>query len=133
MARFTALVIVAAACCLALKCTLSFVPAPAVRSEAALATAAGAAALTAIPGAANAFVYDGKEYFDVTFGISPLYWGICMFSILYFGATIKNAAAKYNKPVGSKIKGAKPQTPVLQGKFLGKEIENKEVSYKATG
>merc|ERR1711920_691179 len=65
--------------------------------------AAAAAAVTAasVPGAAGAFVYDGKEYFDITFGISPLAWGFTAFAILVYGAVLKNAVLKYNKPYGT--------------------------------
>mmetsp|Transcript_1491 Transcript_1491/g.1744 ORF Transcript_1491/g.1744 Transcript_1491/m.1744 type:complete len:86 (-) Transcript_1491:182-439(-) len=47
--------------------------------------------------------YDNQEYFDITFGISPLYWGIAAFGILVYGAVVKNAALKYNKPYGTSL------------------------------
>ena len=65
----------------------------------------------------------GKEYFDVFYGIDPLAWASCGFAIVYFGAALKNAAQKYNKPVG--------QAPPKVGGFVGKEVENREPSYKA--
>ena len=72
--------------------------------------------------AAGAFVYDGQEYFDVWFGISPAAWGLCAFSILFGLATVKNAAQKYNTPVSKK--------PVKIGGFVGKEVENNVAPYK---
>ncbi|CAJ1446872.1 unnamed protein product [Effrenium voratum] len=66
--------------------------------------------------------YD-EEYFDVFYGIDPLAWASCGFAIVYFGAALKNAAQKYNKPVG--------QAPPKVGGFVGKEVENREPSYKA--
>jgi hypothetical protein len=86
--------------------------------------------VAATPDAAHAFVYNGKEYFDVTFGISPLAWGFAAFCIIFYGATVKNAAQKYNKPWGTNtIKDPKP--PKMGAKFVGLEIENKVDSYKA--
>lgn len=127
MARCSALSLcaVVAICCLGLQCTLAFLPAPSapsLRGDATLA-AAGAAALATIPGSAEAFVFNGKEYFDVTFGISPLAWGLTMFIIVYYGATLKNAAEKYNTPLIKK--------PFRPSGFVGKEVENKTINYKA--
>uniref|UniRef100_A0A7S2M9F6 Uncharacterized protein n=2 Tax=Zooxanthella nutricula TaxID=1333877 RepID=A0A7S2M9F6_9DINO len=65
--------------------------------------AAAAAAALATPDAAEAFVYNGKEYFDITFGISPLAWFACVFGLLFWGATIKNAITKYTKPIGTNL------------------------------
>merc|ERR1719475_24667 len=80
------------------------------------------------PGAAEAFVYNGKEYFDITFGISPLAWFAAGFSILFYGATLKNAALKYNKPYGSRT--VKNPKPIKVGKFIGKEQEIDDPEYK---
>merc|ERR1712187_532940 len=89
-----------------------------------------AAAVASAPGAAEAFVYNGKEYFDITFGISPLAWFACGFSILFYGAPLKNAALKYNKPYGTRTK--KDPKPVITGtKFQGKEVELEDPEYKA--
>ena len=95
-----------------------------------MVAAAAAAGMVAQPDAAQAFVYNGKEYFDVTFGISPLAWGFAAFAILFYGATVKNAAQKYNKPWGTNTIKA-PLPPKMGGKFVGLEIENKVDSYKA--
>jgi len=87
------------------------------------AVAASAAAVATMPYAAGAFVYDGKEYFDITFGISPLYWFLCTFSLLYFGAVLKNALIKYNVP------NSVGPPPKASG-FQGKELENSEAAYR---
>ena len=63
----------------------------------------------------------GKEYFDVFYGIDPLAWAFCGFSIVYFGAVLKNAAQKYNI--------SPDKTPPKVGGFVGKEVENGEPSY----
>eukprot|EP00929_Paragymnodinium_shiwhaense_P015791 TRINITY_DN1238_c1_g1_i1.p1 TRINITY_DN1238_c1_g1~~TRINITY_DN1238_c1_g1_i1.p1 ORF type:complete len:153 (-),score=55.80 TRINITY_DN1238_c1_g1_i1:266-724(-) len=84
-----------------------------LRGDAAAAVAV--AGFAAAPQGAHAFVYKGKEYFDVLFGIDPLYWGLLIFAILYCGATLKNALQKYYKPVG--------KAPAKVGKFVGKEKE----------
>eukprot|EP00413_Alexandrium_margalefii_P049350 CAMPEP_0204606318 /NCGR_PEP_ID=MMETSP0661-20131031/59019_1 /ASSEMBLY_ACC=CAM_ASM_000606 /TAXON_ID=109239 /ORGANISM="Alexandrium margalefi, Strain AMGDE01CS-322" /LENGTH=111 /DNA_ID=CAMNT_0051617631 /DNA_START=106 /DNA_END=438 /DNA_ORIENTATION=+ len=110
MARASALAtlcVLAASSCLMLRCAQAFLPAPGVQglrndgAAAASAAAAGAAASTLLPGTAGAFYYDGKEYFDITFGIPPLSWGIAAFAIITYGAVLKNAALKYNKPFGT--------------------------------
>merc|ERR1719277_2347162 len=103
-------------------------PSQSLRGGSAAVAAAGAAAVASAPGAAEAFVYNGKEYFDITFGISPLAWFACGFSILFYGATLKNAALKYNKPYGTRTK--KDPKPVLTGKFSGKEVELEDPEYK---
>merc|ERR1719242_1155868 len=70
---------------------------------------AGVTAAVGLPGPASAFVYDGKEYFDIWFGIDPLYWGITAFAIVSYGAIVKNAALKYNKPYGTQtLENPKP-------------------------
>eukprot|EP00929_Paragymnodinium_shiwhaense_P015793 TRINITY_DN1238_c1_g2_i1.p1 TRINITY_DN1238_c1_g2~~TRINITY_DN1238_c1_g2_i1.p1 ORF type:complete len:155 (-),score=58.59 TRINITY_DN1238_c1_g2_i1:258-722(-) len=95
---------------------LSGVPAQrSLRGGDAAAIAVAGFAAASVPQGAHAFVYKGKEYFDVLFGIDPLWWGILIFSILYCGATLKNALQKYYKPVG--------KTPAKSGKFVGKEKE----------
>ncbi|CAE7198661.1 unnamed protein product [Symbiodinium natans] len=119
MARLAALCILAAAACCLLR-SLTFVSAPAARSDA-LTAATGAAVLASIPAGADAFVYKGKEYFDVFYGIDPLAWAFCGFSIVYFGAVLKNAAQKYNI--------SPDKTPPKVGGFVGKEVENGEPSY----
>eukprot|EP00439_Symbiodinium_sp_Y106_P068685 s250_g11.t1 len=75
-----------------------------------------------IPAGAEAFVYKGKEYFDVFYGIEPLAWAFCGFCIVYYGAVLKNAAQKYNIPPA-------PVPPKVGG-FVGKEVENSEPSYQ---
>merc|ERR1719495_2519313 len=87
--------------------------------------AAAAAAAVASPSAANAFYYDGKEYFDITYGISPLAWGIAAFAIITYGSILKNAALKYNQKY--------PDTPYKSGKFVSQRIINKEAPYKVKG
>merc|ERR1719215_1984852 len=119
--------------CVALRCSQAFLPsAPrALRGDAALVAAAGAAALASTPEAADAFVYNGKEYFDVTFGISPLAWFMGAFCILFYGATLKNAMLKYNKPYGSNTV-ANPEPIIGRGKkFVGMEVLQGAKSYKA--
>eukprot|EP00408_Alexandrium_pacificum_P058449 CAMPEP_0171180480 /NCGR_PEP_ID=MMETSP0790-20130122/13777_1 /TAXON_ID=2925 /ORGANISM="Alexandrium catenella, Strain OF101" /LENGTH=84 /DNA_ID=CAMNT_0011645411 /DNA_START=105 /DNA_END=356 /DNA_ORIENTATION=- len=83
MARTSALAsscVLALLCCLAVQSGRAFLPAPGapqgLRSAASATAVASAAVAASLPGAADAFYYDGKEYFDITFGISPLYWGI---------------------------------------------------------
>uniref|UniRef100_A0A7S4VMI3 Uncharacterized protein n=1 Tax=Alexandrium monilatum TaxID=311494 RepID=A0A7S4VMI3_9DINO len=110
--------------CFSLQCARAFLPMPASqgpRSESAAVAAAGAAAAAGLPGAAGAFYYDGKEYFDITFGISPLYWAIAAFAIITYGAVIKNAALKYNKPYGTQTIVA--PTPEKTDAFKGSEQE----------
>eukprot|EP00438_Fugacium_kawagutii_P035081 Skav205134 [mRNA] locus=scaffold3411:125810:132620:- [translate_table: standard] len=116
MARATALCILAAAACLLR--SIAFVPAPAARSPDATVVA-GAAVLATTPLGADAFVFKGKEYFDVFYGIDPLAWAFAGFAIVYYGASLKNAATKYNIPVDKSI------SPKVGG-FQGKEIENNE-------
>ncbi|CAE7256017.1 unnamed protein product, partial [Symbiodinium necroappetens] len=96
MARLAAVCVLAAAACCLLR-SMAFVPAPAPRSDV-VTTAAGAAVIASAPMAADAFVYKGKEYFDVFYGIEPLAWAFCGFCIVYYGAVLKNAAQKYNIP-----------------------------------
>eukprot|EP00438_Fugacium_kawagutii_P014793 Skav228782 [mRNA] locus=scaffold589:625555:626262:- [translate_table: standard] len=118
MARAAALCILAAAACLLR--SIAFVPAPAARSVSAdPAVAAGAVVLATVPTGADAFVFKGKEYFDVFYGIDPLAWAFAGFAIVYYGASLKNAATKYNIPVDKSI------SPKVGG-FQGKEIENNE-------
>merc|ERR1711963_905748 len=123
-----------AVACLALKCSRAFLPTPGepapagnLQRQAALAAATLAAA--SLPGAAGAFYYDGKEYYDITFGISPLAWGVAAFAIIVYGAVLKNAALKYNKPYGTTtLRDPKPPKPGSD--FKGMEIENNVGSYK---
>uniref|UniRef100_A0A7S4W5N5 Uncharacterized protein n=1 Tax=Alexandrium monilatum TaxID=311494 RepID=A0A7S4W5N5_9DINO len=127
MARSSALAVVVAVvalCCLSQLCARAFLPTPAgrgLRGEAAASAAAGAAAAAGLPGAAGAFYYDGKEYFDITFGISPLYWAIAAFAIITYGAIIKNAALKYNKPYGTQT--LVTPSPEKTDAFKGSEAE----------
>eukprot|EP00930_Biecheleria_cincta_P056406 TRINITY_DN4253_c0_g1_i2.p2 TRINITY_DN4253_c0_g1~~TRINITY_DN4253_c0_g1_i2.p2 ORF type:complete len:150 (+),score=39.50 TRINITY_DN4253_c0_g1_i2:58-450(+) len=117
-----AICVLAVSCCAVLRCSTAFLPgrAQAVpRSDVALATAAGAAAVAGIPDAAEAFSFQGKEYFDIWFGIEPLAWAVAGFTVVAYGAILKNTALKYNKPVGKK--------PLKVGNFLGKDKENPEV------
>jgi len=133
MARLAAVCALALCACVALRCTQAFVPSPStqsLRGEAGLVAAAAAVGVVAQPDAAQAFVYNGKEYFDVTFGISPLAWGFAAFAILFYGATVKNAAQKYNKPFGT-ITVNNPKPPKMGAKFVGMEAENNAESYKA--
>mmetsp|Transcript_82464 Transcript_82464/g.197866 ORF Transcript_82464/g.197866 Transcript_82464/m.197866 type:complete len:133 (-) Transcript_82464:250-648(-) len=110
----------AVACCL-LRSSWAFIPGrEPVRSDAAVA-AAGAVVVASMPQHAEAFVYKGKEYFDVFYGIEPLAWAFCGFCIVYYGAVLKNAAQKYNIPPA-------PVPPKVGG-FVGKEVENSEPSY----
>jgi len=117
---------VLAACCAVLRCTSAFLSAPqgarALRGEA--AAAAGVLALGGAADPAHAFSYNGKEYFDVFYGISPLAWAFCAFCIVFYGAVLKNAMLKYNTPYGMTTNpNAKP---MKTGGFKGKEIENSE-------
>ncbi|CAK9091035.1 unnamed protein product [Durusdinium trenchii] len=112
MARVAALCILAAALCMLRN--IAFVSAPA-RTTADPAVAAGAAVLATVPMGADAFVFKGKEYFDVFYGIEPLAWAFCGFVIVYYGAVVKNAAQKYNVPI--------QKIPPKVGTFVGKEVE----------
>eukprot|EP00438_Fugacium_kawagutii_P018487 Skav225885 [mRNA] locus=scaffold1460:19017:19397:- [translate_table: standard] len=118
MARLAALCVLVAGACLLN--SMAFVPAPESRARdtASLAAAAGVMAIGA-PQNAEAFVFKGKEYFDVFYGIDPLAWAFAGFAIVYYGASLKNAATKYNIPVDKSI------SPKVGG-FQGKEIENNE-------
>jgi len=74
-----------------------------------MSAVAGATAAAGAAGPASAFVYDGKEYFDIWFGIDPIYWGFTAFAIVSYGAVLKNAALKYNKPYGTQtLQNPKP-------------------------
>eukprot|EP00413_Alexandrium_margalefii_P048302 CAMPEP_0204608514 /NCGR_PEP_ID=MMETSP0661-20131031/60360_1 /ASSEMBLY_ACC=CAM_ASM_000606 /TAXON_ID=109239 /ORGANISM="Alexandrium margalefi, Strain AMGDE01CS-322" /LENGTH=136 /DNA_ID=CAMNT_0051620043 /DNA_START=45 /DNA_END=455 /DNA_ORIENTATION=- len=135
MARSSALAslcALAALCCLSLQCARAFLPAPggqeARGGAVAAAATAGAAAATLLPGAASAFYYDGKEYFDITFGIPPLSWGIAAFAIITYGAVLKNAALKYNKPFGTTtLENPKPEKT---SNYVGSEVEYDAPGYK---
>merc|ERR1719499_2328863 len=89
--------------CLGCCCCQAFVPGAvrALRGDAALVAAGTAAALASAPEAAEAFVYKGKEYFDITYGIPVWAWVATGAGILVYGAALKNAALKYNKPFGT--------------------------------
>merc|ERR1712107_919467 len=83
----------------------------------------GMAAVASVPGSAEAFVYNGKEYFDVFYGISPFAWAFAGFVLLFFGATLKNAALKYNKAYGTGTVN-NPAPIIGKGaKFVGAEVE----------
>lgn len=96
----------------------------ALRGDVAAVALAGAVAGVGITEPAQAFVYGGTEYFDIFFGIDPLWWGVTAFGVVYCAATLKNAVAKYQV---TKIGLPPPKT----SPFVGKEVENKEISYKA--
>merc|ERR1719215_1848971 len=109
--------------CAVLNCAPAFVSGPQLRGDAALPAAAGMAAVASVPGSAEAFVYNGKEYFDITYGISPFAWAFAGFVLLFYGATLKNAAMKHNKAYGT---GTVKDPPPLIGKgakFVGAEVE----------
>ncbi|CAK9029066.1 unnamed protein product [Durusdinium trenchii] len=74
---------------------MAFVPAPARSASVDPAVAAGAVVVATAPMSAEAFVFKGKEYFDVFYGIEPLAWAFCGFVIVYYGAVVKNAAQKW--------------------------------------
>ncbi|CAK0876416.1 unnamed protein product, partial [Prorocentrum cordatum] len=76
---------------------------------------------------AHAFTYNGKEYFDVFYGISPLYWALCAFAIVFYGAVLKNAALKYNTPYGTTTNP--DAKPIVTGKFVGMEVETNQEQY----
>merc|ERR1711953_1282134 len=113
----------------ALQSSNTFVTNMAPRFEKTVAATAGATAAVGLAGPASAFVYDGKEYFDTWFGIDPLYWGITAFCIVTYGAIIKNAALKYNKPYGTQPLEA--PAPLKTDKFVTTREENKLPSWKA--
>ncbi|CAK0823105.1 unnamed protein product [Prorocentrum cordatum] len=118
----TATACVLAVCCAVLRGTRAFLPAPQGLRGEAVAAASVLALGAADP--AHAFTYNGKEYFDVFYGISPLAWGFCAFCIVFYGAVLKNAALKYNTPYGTTTDpNAKP---IKTGGFKGKEAENSE-------
>mmetsp|Transcript_75683 Transcript_75683/g.191354 ORF Transcript_75683/g.191354 Transcript_75683/m.191354 type:complete len:152 (+) Transcript_75683:65-520(+) len=123
MARLLSLAVAAVVGCAVLRCSPAFVSGPQLRGEAAWAAAAGAAAVASAPGSAEAFVYNGKEYFDITFGISPFAWAFAGFSLLFYGATLKNAALKYNQSYGTGT--VQDPAPIIGkgAKFVGAEVE----------
>ncbi|CAK0834209.1 unnamed protein product [Prorocentrum cordatum] len=127
----TACVLAALACAVysGARAFVSAPQSPALRGDA-LAAAGILAAAT--PQAANAFTYNGKEYFDVFYGISPLYWAMCAFGIVFYGAVLKNAALKYNTPYGTTTNP--DAKPVVTGKFVGMEVEtNQTENYNYKG
>eukprot|EP00403_Amphidinium_massartii_P028785 CAMPEP_0178399906 /NCGR_PEP_ID=MMETSP0689_2-20121128/15517_1 /TAXON_ID=160604 /ORGANISM="Amphidinium massartii, Strain CS-259" /LENGTH=133 /DNA_ID=CAMNT_0020020689 /DNA_START=79 /DNA_END=480 /DNA_ORIENTATION=+ len=75
----------------------AFVAAPSQKVDVNMAglVAAGAA----LPQAAGAFTFEGEEYFDIWFGVSPAAWGLCAFIILTFAGLLKTSLTKYNKPI----------------------------------
>mmetsp|Transcript_14521 Transcript_14521/g.34282 ORF Transcript_14521/g.34282 Transcript_14521/m.34282 type:complete len:136 (+) Transcript_14521:79-486(+) len=93
-------IVLAAVCAVAyLVAPVAFVPA-AARSESSSVTSAGlVAAGAALPQAAGAFTFEGEEYFDIWFGVSPAAWGLCAFIILTFAGLLKTSLTKYNKPI----------------------------------
>mmetsp|Transcript_14522 Transcript_14522/g.34285 ORF Transcript_14522/g.34285 Transcript_14522/m.34285 type:complete len:140 (+) Transcript_14522:70-489(+) len=98
------LAIVAAVAVVAAVCwaPFTFVTAPrAARAQADTATnvAGLVAAGAALPQAAGAFTFEGEEYFDIWFGVSPAAWGLCAFIILTFAGLLKTSLTKYNKPI----------------------------------
>mmetsp|Transcript_77826 Transcript_77826/g.216192 ORF Transcript_77826/g.216192 Transcript_77826/m.216192 type:complete len:131 (-) Transcript_77826:113-505(-) len=126
MARSSRLLVIGAfavAACVACGCGRAFLPGQtsperALRGATAFGPAAAAALAASLPGAAGAFVYNGKEYFDVFFGIDPAWWAFLGFAIVYCGAVLKNAVEKYNVPkTGAALKPPKTDT------FVGKEVE----------
>jgi len=106
-----------------------FITNTAPRFEKTIATTAGASAAIGLAGPASAFVYDGKEYFDIWFGIDPLYWGITAFCVVSYGAVLKNAALKYNKPYGTQTL-ENPQ-PLKTSGFVGQLEESGGPGWKA--
>ncbi|CAK9102775.1 Glycerol uptake facilitator protein (Glycerol diffusion facilitator) [Durusdinium trenchii] len=116
MARVAALCILAVALwrhrALCFLRNMAFVPAPARSASVDPAVAAGAVVVATAPMSAEAFVFKGKEYFDVFYGIEPLAWAFCGFVIVYYGAVVKNAAQKYNVPIA--------KIPPKVGTFVGK-------------
>merc|ERR1719251_471744 len=100
----------------------TFIVNTAPRSEKAIVATAGASAAVALADPASAFVYDGKEYFDIWFGIDPLYWGITAFAIAAYGAILKNAALKYNKPYGTQT--IVDPKPLKTNQFVGQREED---------
>ena len=74
---------------------------------------AGASALTAgLPqSAANAFVFEGEEYFDPWFGIDPFAWAVAAFINISLLNLLRTSVLKYNTPVSKKP---------LQKKFVNK-------------
>jgi len=104
----------------------AFLPAPAgraLRGEQATLAATGALALATTPGTAEAFVYKGKEYFDITFGISPLAWGTAFFLVIYCSAILKNALQKYNVPM--------PTKPIKDPSGFVKQLEENGIGINA--
>merc|ERR1719401_1984508 len=122
MVRLLSLAVAAIVGCAVLRCSPAFVSGPQLRGDATWAAAAGAA-VASVPGSAEAFVYNGKEYFDITFGISPFAWAFAGFTLLFYGATLKNAALKYNKAYGTGT--VKDPAPIIGkgAKFVGAEVE----------
>ncbi|CAK0800335.1 unnamed protein product [Prorocentrum cordatum] len=119
--------VLAVCACAAYQGARAFVPAPrnpALRGD---ALAAAGALAAATPEAAHAFTYNGKEYFDVFYGISPLYWALCAFAIVFYGAVLKNAALKYNTPYGTTTNP--DAKPIVTGKFVGMEVETNQEQY----
>eukprot|EP00403_Amphidinium_massartii_P026222 CAMPEP_0178403518 /NCGR_PEP_ID=MMETSP0689_2-20121128/17410_1 /TAXON_ID=160604 /ORGANISM="Amphidinium massartii, Strain CS-259" /LENGTH=133 /DNA_ID=CAMNT_0020024475 /DNA_START=97 /DNA_END=495 /DNA_ORIENTATION=+ len=76
----------------------AFVPASSRVASNSVATAGLIGAAT-LPQAAGAFTFEGEEYFDIWFGVSPAAWGLCAFIILTFAGLLKTSLTKYNKPI----------------------------------
>jgi hypothetical protein len=81
--------VLAATCMLAaLTCAVyhgarAFVPAPQNPPLRGGALAAAGVLAAGAPDAADAFTYNGEEYFDIFYGINPLYLGMCAFGIVF--------------------------------------------------
>mmetsp|Transcript_62678 Transcript_62678/g.116568 ORF Transcript_62678/g.116568 Transcript_62678/m.116568 type:complete len:131 (-) Transcript_62678:91-483(-) len=125
-------VVVAVACvALVAFAPLAFVPAP--RAQPSTVEAAGflAAGAAVAPQAANAFTFEGEEYFDIYFGIEPAAWALCGFIILTFAGFLKTSVAKYNVPV-SKEPLKKKFVPLQQerpGNFVDQKISGFDTTF----
>mmetsp|Transcript_5523 Transcript_5523/g.12125 ORF Transcript_5523/g.12125 Transcript_5523/m.12125 type:complete len:129 (+) Transcript_5523:77-463(+) len=128
MARSIALVFLGVAALVALS-PVAFVTAPrAVQVDAA---AGVAAASVALPQAAGAFTFEGEEYFDIYFGISPVAWALCGFIVLTFAGFLKTSMTKYNRPIG-KVPLKKKFVPLQQERpenFVGQKIKGFDTSF----
>merc|ERR1719445_2095484 len=103
---------------------------PCAIGDAALVAAGTAAALATVPEAADAFVYKGKEYFDITYGIPVWQWIFAAFVVISFGAWVKNTALRENKPFGTNTV-ANPAPLIGRGKkFVNKLEETKAPPFR---
>eukprot|EP00971_Amphidinium_carterae_P217063 4309184-Amphidinium_carterae.1 len=124
--------IVVALMALAAFAPLAFVSAPGpVQPRDATAAVGFIAAGALVPQTAGAFTFEGEEYFDIFFGLSPVAWALCGFIVLTFAGFLKTSMTKYNQPI-AKEPLKKKFVPLQQERpenFVGQKISGFDTSF----